>query len=63
MNAETDIKMSGCHYCKKCKLSDKYFEIMNECEAMELLTFSKEVDTWEVMYRGKNKRFKVKPRH
>ena len=63
MNAETEMWMSGCHYCKKCKFCNKYFEIMNECEAKELLTFNKEVETWEVMYRGKNKHFKVKPWH
>ena len=55
--------MSGCHYCKKCKLCDKYFEIMNKCEAKGLLTFNKEVEAWEVMYRDKNKHFKVKPQH
>ena len=54
--------MSGCHYGKKCKLCDKYLKIMNECKAKELLTFNKEVETWELMYRGKNKHFKVKPR-
>ena len=53
MNAETEMRMSGCHYSKKCKLCDKYFEIMNECKAKGLLTFNKEVETWEVMYRGK----------
>lgn len=41
--------MSGCHYGKKCKLCDKYFKIMNECKAKELLTFNKEVETWELM--------------
>ena len=63
MNAETEMWMSGFHYCKKCKLYDKYFEIMNECKPKRLLTFNKEVETWEVMYRGKNNYLKVKPRH
>ena len=63
MNAENEMWMGGCRYCKKCKLCNKYFEIMNECKTKGLLTFHKEVKAYEVMYRGKNKHFKVKPRH
>ena len=31
-------------------------------EGKYLISFNKEVQNWEVMYKGKNKHFKVKPR-
>ena len=54
--------MKSCFYCRKCEKCIKFYEIMNEYKAKGLLTFNKELKNWEVIYRGKNKHFKIKPR-
>ena len=35
---------------------------MNEWKAKGFLSFNEEVKCWEVVHRGKNKYFKIKPR-
>ena len=35
---------------------------MIECKVKGVLSFNKEVKNWEVMRKGKNKHFKLKPR-
>ena len=40
----------------------KFYKIMNKYKAKGFRSFNKEVKCWEVMYRGKNKHFKIKPR-
>ena len=62
MNAEDDV-MKSCFYCRKCGKCNKFYEIMDECNAKGFLSFNKEVKNYEVIYRGKkNKHFKIKPR-
>ena len=61
MHAEDDV-MKNCFYCKNCEKCNKFYEIMTECQAKGLLSFNKDVQNWEVMRRGKNKHFKIRPR-
>ena len=56
-----DDKMNSCFYCRKCEKCNKFYEIMNECKVKRFLSFNKEVKNWEVIHRGKNKHFKIKP--
>ena len=58
-HAEDDV-MKICFYCRKCEKCNKFYEIMDECKAKDLLSFNIEVKNWEVIYRGKNKHFKIK---
>ena len=60
-HAEDDV-MKSCFYCKNCGKCDKFYKIMNECKTKGFLCFNKEVKCWEVIYRGKNKHFEIKPR-
>ena len=54
--------MKSCFYCRKCANCSKFYEIMIECKVKGVLSFNKEVKNWEVMHKGKNKHFKLKPR-
>ena len=60
IHAEDDV-MKSCFYCKMCEKCDKFYKIMNECKTKGFLSFNKEVKCWEVIVRGKNKHFKIKP--
>ena len=61
MHAEDDV-LKICFYCRKCEKCNKFYETMDECKAKGLLSFNKEVKNWEVIYRGKNKHFSIRPR-
>ena len=61
IRAEEDV-IKSCFYCRECARCSKFYETMTECKAKGLLSFNKEVTNWEVMSRGKNKHFKIKPR-
>ena len=61
IRAEDDV-VKSCFYCKKCEKFNKFYNIMNECKEKDFLSFNEEVKCWEVVYRGKNKHFKTKPR-
>ena len=56
------MQVQGCFYCGKCENCNKFIEIENECKAKGLLSFNADVKNWEVVYRGKNKHFKIIPR-
>ena len=56
MHAEDDV-MKSCFCCKKCEKRKKFYKIRNECETKGFLSFDKEVTSWEVIYREKNKHF------
>ena len=60
-DAENDV-MKSCFYCKKCEKCKRFYEIRDECETKGFLSFRKEVLSCKVIYRGKNKYFKIKPR-
>ena len=60
MHAESKV-MQGYFYCGKCGDCNKFIEIEMECKAKGLLTFRADVKNWEVVYRGKNKHFKIIP--
>lgn len=62
MRAEDDV-MKICFYCNKCEKCNKFYKIMPECKKEGFLSFNKEVNNWEVTYRGKkNRYFKIKLR-
>ena len=61
IRAEENV-MKSCFYCRKCANCSKFYEIMIECKVKGVLSFNKEVKNWEVMHKGKNKHFKLKPR-
>ena len=56
MPDEDDV-MKSCFYCKRCEKRKKFYKIRNECETKGFLSFNKEVTSWEVIYREKNKHF------
>ena len=62
MRAEEDV-MKSCFYCKKCEKCDKFFKIKNEYDAKGFRSFNKDINCLKVMYGGRNKQFKVKPRN
>ena len=59
--AESKV-VQGCFYCGNSENCNKFIEIENECKAKGLLSFNADVKNWEVVYRGKNKHFKIIPR-
>ena len=61
-HAEDDVR-KNCYYCRKCEKCKKFCDIRDECKAKDLRSINKEVNNWEVIYRGKkNIHFKLNPR-
>lgn len=58
-NAE-DVVMNDCWYCNKCENCSKFQEVKKKFHHKGFFDKNKHIPCWEVIYRDKNKHFKIK---